>query len=1245
MSKVKKVSKKYLSVLLVLVMLMSAVPIGMVSVDAAEITIYQQTDPKWKNYSYGSGGTSPNTIGNKGCGILATVNAVNYLTGNFINPKKFADWAMKAGEYCNGVGSYFSIAKDSVKEFGSDYEYKLSEYYDIASNVKTTSVTCSCGSKNSGFPKNKSDMEKVWNKLVSHLKDGETCVTLVPHHFIAIVDYDSQKDKVLVFDSAVKTGRGTSTSVYSSSNWKSMNELWCGSSEGKKDLKIRSMMTFFKSAKSPLVKYTITANAVTQSKTTNNSTEFNVGISPKANVEKIGVFYSTKANKSSLININSETEHKSTNKYNYYLLCEKPSDKKINTYQFDTAKKTTQNGWTIKFNPNQEYAYRFVVKIGNKWFISNTNYFSTKNDIPAAVTNVGVSGDKQIGIAKTTTITWKKSDKATEYFVNVTNGEGKSVLSKTLKGVNSTTYQTEPLGSPDTYTVHITAKNSSGSSSESITTFEVMPNIKATFDSGIGTPQTLTITYNDCVTTPNAPNREGYQFDGWRYSENNTIVKSGVKINNIKSDVTYTAVWTPKKYTVNIVDGISQKTILSTSQSFGTDFNVAKYISDNNISIPEHNYYEYVGLSENVYNVKAETHTIYVRYKWNSVNSVEAKIEEGGIKRTKSVNSKDNKKNDGYSIDVKVSTPSIESGGTDKTVKGRVVVALKTDAGRLLIETESAAFVLYPQQKDEVSKIINVFVPYEATNESQLPTAIEAYVVNNYYSAGIISNIAKNNAELMAANSLEDNWKYSSTPIQVGDVLSNGEKVVAVDSNEDYYTYDLVTTTTKESLDSSMNGYTLLSTKWSNTLWQGTVSYVKNWPSLVSNGGDQFDNTKGAGQYIYNKYNNTPVTSSESDDMKIEVIEQPCDYIYYHWCKNRDNGNLVHHVTAHKTGDYNTFHCHSLSPNKRLDYQYISADNIKSFEYEYDASGKAASYRDRCTDSKYWEKEIPVYLQGWYTHKKIFTYSKTDINKGIVVYNEDDIEKKSSSSTSETKEFPVNDIELNTTVEKHPTNITHWYAYKPENNTIAHEDKNIIQGGVSGFVGKEYAMKNATVYIYKSNQVSDFTTEFIEGTIIDSDGKFKIDTVQTREAISSETGDFTIAVAIEGETNAIVTGTIKAPLPVDSYKVRFVSATDKKDANGNIVYDVISEQNVVPGEAAYLPDESNIPKKEGYHFVCWNQSAEIVNGDMTVQAIYEANEYAIVFVDWESKKSILRNVSMVSHLSLLSYLRLPMIQM
>lgn len=354
--------------------------------------------------------------------------------------------------------------------------------------------------------------------------------------------------------------------------------------------------------------------------------------------------------------------------------------------------------------------------------------------------------------------------------------------------------------------------------------------------------------------------------------------------------------------------------------------------------------------------------------------------------------------------------------------------------------------------------------------------------------------------------------------------------------------------------------------------------------------------------------------------MKIEVIEQPCDYIYYHWCKNRDNGNLVHHVTAHKTGDYNTFHCHSLSPSNRLDFKYISADNIKSFEYEYDASGKAAKYRDRCTDSKYWEKEIPVYLQGWYTHKKIFTYSKTDINKGIVVYNEDDIEKKSSSSTSETKEFPVNDIELNTTVEKHPTNITHWYAYKPENNTITHEDKNIIQGGVSGFVGKEYAMKDATVYIYKSNQVSDFTTEFIEGTIIASDGKFKIDTVQTREAISSETGDFTIAVAIEGETNAIVTGTIKAPFPVDSYKVRFVSATDKKDANGNIVYDVISEQNVVPGEAAYLPDESNIPKKEGYHFVCWNQSAEIVNGDMTVQAIYEANEYAIVFVDWESKK-------------------------
>ena len=206
--------------------------------DEDDFHIYQQTDSRWGSYRYGTGSGS-NNIHNKGCGILSTINAVEYLTGNFINPKVFADWAMKTGQYCKNVGSYNTITKNSVSKFGKKYGYELDEYYVFSSHVSV---------KSDGSPKTKSGMTSVWNHLVEKLSDGDTCVSLVKGHFIAIVDYDEDTNKVLVLDSAASVTRGTSALATASCNWKTMNQLWSGSSEGKAKLKLRQMFTFLKSS-------------------------------------------------------------------------------------------------------------------------------------------------------------------------------------------------------------------------------------------------------------------------------------------------------------------------------------------------------------------------------------------------------------------------------------------------------------------------------------------------------------------------------------------------------------------------------------------------------------------------------------------------------------------------------------------------------------------------------------------------------------------------------------------------------------------------------------------------------------------------------------------------------------------------------------------------------------------------------------------------------------------------------------
>ena len=204
--------------------------------------IYQQADPAWGSYPYGSGNPNGNDLKNNGCGVFATINAVEYLTGSFIDPKTFADWAMDSELYVSGAGSFWTIAKNSVEEFGASCGYALDAYYEFSAHVRVNS---------SGYPTTPSGMRTIWKVLTSKLKKGDTCVSLVQGHFIAIVDYDINSDKVLVYDSAAIEHRGTDASADSSINWKTMNELWYGSREGKERLKLAGMMTFFKRSGPP----------------------------------------------------------------------------------------------------------------------------------------------------------------------------------------------------------------------------------------------------------------------------------------------------------------------------------------------------------------------------------------------------------------------------------------------------------------------------------------------------------------------------------------------------------------------------------------------------------------------------------------------------------------------------------------------------------------------------------------------------------------------------------------------------------------------------------------------------------------------------------------------------------------------------------------------------------------------------------------------------------------------------------
>ncbi len=149
------------------------------------ITVFSQTDSRWANVSYGKGSNGETaTLSSSGCGILAYVNAVYYLNGQFISPQTLASWSVNHGYRINGVGTAFGLYKAFADANGSSYGFK---YSGTVGNVKSAR---------------------------SHLQCGGVAVISVPGHLMALVDYDAGSGKYLILDSYKSSARGTYSGGY-----------------------------------------------------------------------------------------------------------------------------------------------------------------------------------------------------------------------------------------------------------------------------------------------------------------------------------------------------------------------------------------------------------------------------------------------------------------------------------------------------------------------------------------------------------------------------------------------------------------------------------------------------------------------------------------------------------------------------------------------------------------------------------------------------------------------------------------------------------------------------------------------------------------------------------------------------------------------------------------------------------------------------------------------------------------------
>lgn len=344
----------------------------------------------------------------------------------------------------------------------------------------------------------------------------------------------------------------------------------------------------------------------------------------------------------------------------------------------------------------------------------------------------------------------------------------------------------------------------------------------------------------------------------------------------------------------------------------------------------------------------------------------------------------------------------------------------------------------------------------------------EIYVVGQYTDAVPITTTTSNNAVLeIDQSSVYTNWSTEEPP----------EDAVKKEERKEYRYQDKKTTT---SYETSLSGYTCSGSSWVHT-GSNSFEYVASFPY-------GFD----TGSSFYASFNRAPVTPSETYTNKTTVSTSFVGNVYYHWCRNGNYGAINRTVNGTYTDKFWKFH---IITDAGLGWNSAGAFYAKNASI--------------CGDSYWWigygegnAANTPILRCNYNTYRKRFDYYKwTD-------YSEWSTTKRAASSTRNVQERKV---------------------YRYLTDEMMKEDSTGKERTVSGTLGKEFAGKEATLFVYKVDEASDYTNEYVAQTKLDKDGNYKF-TFKLREEPSVKTGDMTVALGVEGTSTAIYLDTIKAAI-------------------------------------------------------------------------------------------------------------------
>ena len=810
-------------------------------------------------------------------------------------------------------------------------------------------------------------------------------------------------------------------------------------------------------------------------KVDNNSSVINVRLNNLATVQKWTYFLSK--DKSQVQNVDGTNG--STHKTVTGMDCVRILD-----YTSDPQKQATTSFTISKFakkplEANTTYYYKATVKIGSKWYESGVYSFTTANVLPSAPT-IRVSKDSQkIGIGDQATLLWDAVDNAESYNVVIKNSSGSVVQTK--NNITGLTCVLDGFETADTYTAHISAVNSAGTTEGFSAAFTVMPNVTVTFYDPVGgnTIETRTVPYGHSASAPRNPHQEGHTFSKWDKS-----------FDKVTENITVTAIYDVNIYTVKFVDSFSGRIIkIDSNVEYNT---VATPPSVEEITnIPDG--YGFASWDKSFANVKADL-TVYTVYKWIDKDH-SATVTINSVIR--------NDTKEGYDVTVTISNKISEIS------TGRIIYVLKSTGGAILATIDSSAFSLDPLSDRTISDTVIC---------SELAPIIEVYAVNGTDSQnlGQISKVAVKNID----NSTSSGWSgwitYTGTcPMTSGNGITVETKSIpSTTPTKYYYRYRVLSTTTSyETVLSgwTQNGYSLVNGG------SGSITYVSSWPSGFSTSNS-----------LYSQYNVSPVSAYENSTQKVVVDStETVGYIYWHWCRGDSVGAIDRKISWKKTSTYDTFHA------------FFSTTKLS-----YNSSTNAYKSKNTscCKDSYWWNgavsgsnNVIEVKKQTYTVYNKLYNYYQYSGYTGWIEHSSNSAPIYNGQSAGSNQTYQ----NVETMTVPGTTTYTYQYRYMTTTNPTINEPSVSSDRiyTLSGNVGSEFAGKAATVWVYKYDQASNENIQYVGTTTVGSDGSIRIANAKLMAAPTVDSGDYTIVASVAGQAKAIKIGIIKAPKP--TYTVTF----------------------------------------------------------------------------------------------------------